>query len=74
MGISEGIQNGAGSMGAATLTNVLLTPFHLVALTYLVPLVVSRVQPLSEQMEKKLIDLETEMKEQREEDKRKNLK
>lgn len=74
MGISEGIQNGAGSMGAATLTNVLLTPFHLVALTYLVPLVVNRVQPLSAQFEKKLKDLEAEIKEQKEEDKRKNLK
>lgn len=73
MGISEGIQNGAGSMGAATLTNVLLTPLHLSGLMYLVPKVVAHVVPLSAKLETKLKDLETEMKKQKEENEKKRM-
>ena len=46
MGISDGMQTGAGAMGAATLTNVLLTPVHLGLLMYVVPQMVAHGAPL----------------------------
>jgi hypothetical protein len=39
LGVTETIQNGAGAMAAATLTNIVLMPAHLTALTYMSPFI-----------------------------------
>lgn len=49
--ISSDLQNGAGAMGAATLTCVALTPLHLAVMPYLVPTIVSTVERFQENME-----------------------
>lgn len=41
LGISNDLQNGAGAMGAASLTCVALTPLHLGVLPYVVPGILS---------------------------------
>jgi hypothetical protein len=40
-GVSDTLQNGAGAMAMATLTNVVLLPGHLYALTHVAPAIVS---------------------------------
>lgn len=71
MGISDGMQTGAGAMGAATLTNVLLTPVHLGLLMYVVPQMVAHGAPLVAEFEKKYKELDEQVKRDREEIKRK---
>lgn len=41
LGINNDLQNGAGAMGAASLTCVALTPLHLGVMPYLVPGILS---------------------------------
>lgn len=39
--MSESLQTGAGALGAATLTNTLLAPVHVVVLPYMIPAMAS---------------------------------
>lgn len=51
LGISNDLQNGAGAMGAATLTCVALTPLHLAVMPYLVPSILSYRERINENIE-----------------------
>jgi hypothetical protein len=51
LGISNDLQNGAGAMGAASLTCVALTPLHLGVMPYLVPGILSYKERLQENVD-----------------------
>ena len=54
MGVSDGIQSTAGAMGAATLTNVILTPVHLSLLSFAVPMIAAKFNPMQLKFQNKL--------------------
>ena len=51
LGISESLQAGAGALGAATLTNTLLTPVHVVMLPYMIPTMANLFKGVQEKRE-----------------------
>ena len=51
MGVSEAAMKGAGTMGFATLGNVILTPVHLAIFPLLLPLVINQKNRLGQSIE-----------------------